>query len=122
MKYTAGQAAKAAGVSTATISRALKKGTISGDRSPDGTWRIDPAELHRVYPPLAVKGAEPLTLQGLATPVESAVQGEIATLREALADAKAERDRWREMAERLALAPPHQPAPRRSLWQRITGQ
>ena len=32
MKYTAGQAAKAVGVATATITRALKSGKISGQK------------------------------------------------------------------------------------------
>lgn len=32
MKYTAGQAAKATGVATATITRALKSGKISGHK------------------------------------------------------------------------------------------
>lgn len=49
MKLTLGQAAKEAGVSKATISRALKNGKISADRE-GNQYRIDPAELFRVFP------------------------------------------------------------------------
>jgi excisionase family DNA binding protein len=53
MSYTLGQAAKATGVSKPTISEAIKKGKISAVRKENGSFEIDPAELHRVYPPLA---------------------------------------------------------------------
>jgi hypothetical protein len=51
MAYTLGQAAKASGRSKATIHRAVKAGRLSATRSESGGWLIDPAELHRVYPP-----------------------------------------------------------------------
>lgn len=50
MKYTAGQAAKATGKSIPTITRAIKKSTISAERTASGGYLIDPAELHRVFP------------------------------------------------------------------------
>lgn len=50
MRYTAGQAAKATGKSIPTITRAIKKSTISADRTASGGYLIDPAELHRVFP------------------------------------------------------------------------
>jgi hypothetical protein len=53
MPYTLGQAAKAAGTSKPTLSRAIKSGRLSAQRQPDGSFLIDPAELHRVYPPAA---------------------------------------------------------------------
>lgn len=49
MKYTAGQAAQAAGVSTATITRAIKSGKISAVKDQAGAWQIEPVELHRVF-------------------------------------------------------------------------
>lgn len=49
--YTLGTAAKAAGVSKSTIHRAIKRGTISVRSKSDGGYEIDPAELHRVFPP-----------------------------------------------------------------------
>jgi len=50
MFYTLGQAAKASGTSKPTLSRAIKSGRISATKQPDGSFIIDPAELHRVYP------------------------------------------------------------------------
>lgn len=129
MKYTAGQAAKAAGISTATISRALKRGTISGSKQPDGSWQLDPAEVHRVFPPLATQEPETPFMQSTAIAAQEperaderrAMQGELDALKDALADARSERDQWRDMAQRLAIAPP-QPLPSRSLWQRLFGR
>lgn len=45
--YTLGQAAKQAGCSKATISRAIKKGNLSAKKNDDNTYSIDPAELQR---------------------------------------------------------------------------
>ncbi len=114
MKYTAGQAAKAVGVATATITRALKSGKISGQKNDNGAWVIDPAELHRVFPPVAPQEPERPFVKNDAShreraesPSESdATQREIQTLREALKDAREDRDKWRDMAERLSIAPP----------------
>jgi len=51
MSYTLGEAARATGKAKPTIARAIQAGRISASRSDDGSWVIDPAELHRVYPP-----------------------------------------------------------------------
>lgn len=45
------QAAQQAGVSKSTILRAIRAGRLSGTRTEDGGYAIDPAELFRVYPP-----------------------------------------------------------------------
>lgn len=52
MPYTLGQAAKATGKSKSTIQASIKKGRISASQDDFGQYQIDPAELHRVYPPL----------------------------------------------------------------------
>jgi hypothetical protein len=49
MEYTLTSAAKAVGVHKASIHRAIKSGKLSARRLEDGTYRIDPAELSRVY-------------------------------------------------------------------------
>ena len=46
-------AAHAAGVNRTTILRAIKSGKVSATKNEHGEWQIDPAELHRVYPPQA---------------------------------------------------------------------
>lgn len=48
--YTLGEAARASGKSKSTIAKAIKSGRVSAARSLDGSYEIDPAELHRVYP------------------------------------------------------------------------
>ena len=128
MKYTAGQAAKASGVSTATITRALKIGKMSGKKNDEGAWVIDPAELHRVFPPVASQEPEKPSMQkdaiGGNASENRALERELNTLREALADARQDRDKWRDMAERLSLAPPapeKSSAPEPGFWGRLLG-
>ena len=57
MQYTLGQAAKATGKNKTIIQRAIKAGKLSADFK-DGQYSIDPAELHRVFPPLQHPAAE----------------------------------------------------------------
>jgi len=110
MKYTAGQAAKAAGVSKATITRALQSGKISGLKSDNGAWSIDPVELHRVFPFVAEETPATHSMKQVATQDKSNATGvlerENQMLREALAEARQERDRWHQIADRLSIAPP----------------
>lgn len=114
MKYTAGQGAKAAGVSKATITRALQSGKISGKKDDNGAWSIDPVELHRVFPPVAQKLPETQTVKQHETPDKmnetGVLERENQMLREALTEARQERDRWHQIAERLSIAAPA-PAP-----------
>jgi DNA-binding MurR/RpiR family transcriptional regulator len=130
MKYTAGQAAKAVGVSKATITRALQSGKISGLKDDNGAWSIDPAELHRVFPPVAHATPESQTLKQSATPEKvnetGVLERENQMLREALFEARQERDRWHQIADRLSIAPPA-PAPiqqetAESFWSRLFGK
>lgn len=52
MPQTLGQAAKAVGKNRTTILRALKAGKLSATHDEaTGSWMIEPAELHRLYPP-----------------------------------------------------------------------
>ena len=51
MDFTIGQAAKEAGKSKSTIWKYLKNGVISAQKNIDGSYRIDAAELFRVFPP-----------------------------------------------------------------------
>lgn len=88
MQYTAGQAAKAVGKNIATITRAIKSGKISASKDAGGAWRIDPAELHRVFP-IAPQGLRNPEMQRNATPTQEAIAGadnvllqEVAILRE----------------------------------------
>lgn len=123
MKYSAGQAAKATGVAKATITRALQSGKISGQKDENGAWSIDPAELHRVFPPVLAVQPETPSMKRDAPPNETgrnnALERENQMLREALEDARQERDRWHQIADRLSLAPPAPPKPEPGFWSRF---
>jgi hypothetical protein len=84
MSYTLGEAAKATGKSKAALSRAIKLHRISAVKQDDGSFKIDPAELHRVYPAVQV---EQSTQQ---LPVNADATAEIRELRAKL-DAAVER-------------------------------
>ena len=59
MLLTLGQAAKLAGKGKTTLTRAIQAGRLSATRLEDGSYRIDPAELCRVYD---VRAATPETV------------------------------------------------------------
>src|SRR3954471_9339751 len=57
--YSVSQAAAAVGRDRSSIRRAITRGAISAVRdAASGEWRIDPAELHRVYPPAHAPSAD----------------------------------------------------------------
>ena len=126
------EAAAAAGVNRSTIYRAWKAGRVSATRTETGQIEIEPAELFRVFPPIAQQqGAQDAThphAQADATDDnalrDNGLDREVQLLRDALAamredfDAMREdRDIWRtqalkadderrELTQRLALAAP----------------
>jgi molecular chaperone GrpE (heat shock protein) len=80
MTYSLGQAAKATGKSKMTIQRAIQKNVISAIRNDNGSYTIEPSELHRVFKPLPVlKPQEP-------PPDPALLKQEVEFLREKLAE------------------------------------
>lgn len=114
MKLSASQAAKETGKSVPTITRAIKSGKISAEKTGSGGYQIDAAELFRVFKPVDddpnVKGnaspPETHTNQGNDTLALRLLQEKVEVLEAALSDAKGERDEWRDQAKRLALSLP----------------
>ena len=134
-----GTAAKAAGISKATVHRAIKDGRISATRLDDGSYSIEPCELHRIFPPVSAEppatvatGVAEQPVRRSETPAEppetvdaelaianARLEAEIAGLRELLRvhrdqvdDLRGERDRLLgqvETAHRLLTH--HQTAP-----------
>ena len=127
MSYTLTTAARAVGLNRTTILRAIKSGKISGAKDEHGEWQIEPAELHRVYPPVAERSGGNGAGQRYAPPDAAAIADahqraalavEVAMLREQLGDARHERDAWRDQAQRLAIADQRD---RRPWWKRLAG-
>lgn len=110
MVYTLGTAAKATGKSKTAIASAIKSGKIKAIKTDSG-YEIAPDDLHKVYPFVDSKGLHldsKLYSEGLqvdskvdSTPVNHALETEIAVLRAKLEDVTAERDRLIATNERL---------------------
>ena len=131
MGYSLGEAAKELGVSKPTVQRAIKSGRLSATRREDGSYDIDPAELHRAFPAVTVNSNVTPDLKRHETPGDTGVlRAEIDGLREQLALLKDERDDLRrrldaEAEERrrvTALLTDQRPTTRRSWWQRLRGK
>lgn len=103
-----GQAAKEANVSKATLSKALKTGRLSYVAKSTAGYEIDPAELFRVFPRKPLETVVSERSQTLQETAELAVRERevIELLRERVRDLEADRDAWREQAQRLALTGP----------------
>ncbi len=86
---TLGQAAKVVGKSKSTLSRSIKKGTLSATRLDDNSYSIDPSELARVFD-ITTDGTVSTTHH--ATPVET-----LAVLNVKLEAAQAALEREREL-------------------------
>jgi hypothetical protein len=91
------EAAKWAGKGRPAILKAIQKGTISARRDDAGQWRIDPAELERVYPPGNGGNVSEPVARSISEPAESR-EREIALLREIIDDLKKQRDGWQDQA------------------------
>jgi hypothetical protein len=127
MAFTLGTASQATGCAKSTILRAIRAGRISAVRADDlGQWQIEPVELFRVFPALALPGATanpPPTERDATTDMLVAeLRQVIADLRRAQDDLRQDRDHWRAAHEReqaahaatqrLLLPPPATPAER----------
>ena len=110
--YTLGTAAKAAGRTKSAIFKAIQKGRISAQKDDLGRYQIDPAELHRVYPPLPIpeKGARERT--GEETAENRVLKAKVELLEELLREVREDRDHWRRQASALTYQPVPQEAPK----------
>jgi hypothetical protein len=105
MSYTLSNAAAACGVYKSTVLRSIKAGRLTATKDALGQWRIEPAELHRVYPPAQSNGEDSNDVRhGAAEALRAALaEQRVADLREMLDDVRTQRDKWQQQAERLAL-------------------
>src|SRR6185436_209084 len=93
--YSLAQAAAAVGRNRSSVLRAIKAGKISAVRDPvSAEWRIEPAELHRLYPATAQGESPRNTVRTVGHTIErttghnSSAQVEIRELRAQLVDAR----------------------------------
>jgi hypothetical protein len=118
---SAREAAEQVGLTKQAIIKAIRKGTLSAEKDVSGEWRIDPAELFRVYQ-ATVKVVD--NQQPAAAVVDPGLQREvafrdekIALLEDQLADLREDRDRWRAQAEQATrLLTDQRPDRRRKWW------
>jgi len=117
------EAGKLTGLHKVSILRAIKKGKISADRDEHGEWRLQPAELFRVYPPLPEQRNGNGGEQHYAASLNSALDAEILALkqvnqilRDQLDDMRGQRDKWEQTAQTALRQLPAPKAPARSWW------
>ena len=91
------EAAKWAGKGRPAIFKAIQKGTLSAKKDEQGQWRINPAELERVYPS-GNRESVAKTVAHSISDIPPSRNGEIALLREMVEDLKKQRDTWQEEA------------------------
>ena len=121
-KLSASQAAKAVGKSVPTITRAIKSGKLSATKLDGGGYEIEPSELFRVW--VAVTDESDVTppMLGRETPnVTSALEREVELLREMLDATKADRDSWKEQAQKITALIEDQSGKKRGFWARLVG-
>lgn len=115
MYVTLGEAAKLTGKSKTSILRAIKNGRLSYAEKNEHSYKIDPAELFRVYPAVSNSNhpKSNSTSQQIGTESNPVTLIEVTALRERLEavteqlrqskeycqDLKNERDRWQQQAD-----------------------
>ena len=115
MKHSLTSAATATGISKSTIYRAIKSGKMSAIFE-DGVYKIDPAELHRVFSPVSMERAmkEEMT--------QSETQGETPLLKLEVDFLKQQLEREREFVKSLERRLDESDAERRKLTKLLTFQ
>jgi hypothetical protein len=135
MAMSLAEAAAATGVNRSTLFRAYKSGRMSAARANTGQIEVDPAELFRVFPPVAPQQGAQGEMHQHAQAADthdntlqvSALEVEVKLLREMLDTMREDRDAWREQAGKITAALPAPgpavplQAPRRSWWRRLAG-
>jgi hypothetical protein len=122
---SAREAGERVGLTKQAIVKAIKNGRLSATKDDTGEWRVDPAELFRVYPPGSAAPTDGSNQPPTETASDAAgLRREIELLRERIDDLTDDRDHWRQQAERALMlltdqrqAP--QPPARRGWWRRL---
>ena len=128
MEYSLKQAAEAAGKSKPTIQRAIKAGKISAEKDVNGCYKIDAAELHRIYPVLrnvrqVVKMKHGVTTKNEGVTVEKVQMLEkyLEDKDEIISDLRSRLDQESEDRRKLTMMLVDQ-RKKKSLWGRLFGK
>jgi hypothetical protein len=130
LPYTLGQAAKATGKQKSTLLDAIRAGKISATKDEHGHYQIDPAELHRVYPPtVRTEQDEPPPNPHQMELLEQKIrflEREVSRLEQTAEDLRDDRDHWRRQATALIghqpdPLPAEQSAPPNRLFEKLFG-
>lgn len=122
--FSLGQAARETGTSKATIFKALKSGKLSYVEKTPAGYKIDPAELFRVFPPITPVNGQSEQTRTSGNDLETAfLRRENELLREQLERERQQADHWRQQATMLLT---HQPEPKAQptaapFWRRLFG-
>lgn len=103
MEITLAEAATAVNMTKPGLLKAIKSGRLSAVKDANGTWKLDTAELFRVYAP-ANRKADPAEAELAPAHTELAVtKAKLAAAEAMIDELKRSRDSWQAQAERLAL-------------------
>jgi hypothetical protein len=112
MAYTLAAAAAATGLNKRTILRAIKSGQIAGTKDESGEWQVEPAELHRAFPP--VSGGDNIAtapaqhdapdIEALGAQIESLLRQAGERLRQQIDEARRAREDGCDPSPQLAFA------------------
>ena len=104
---TLAEAATAVKMTKQGLLNAINKGRLSASKDANGQWRVDSAELMRVYPsakPVTPTPSTVLTVGDAALTSELAVtKAKLEAAEAMVAELRRARDAWQAQAERLAL-------------------
>jgi hypothetical protein len=107
MEYSLKSASEATGKSKSTIQRAIKTGKISANLSDFGTYKIDPAELHRIFPPISLSVSSDVAMiqteTGDVSSENRELKAKVSLLREMVDDLRQRLDSEAEERRRLTL-------------------
>jgi hypothetical protein len=120
ISLTLAAAATAAGVNDTTLLRAIKAGKVSGNKDAHGQWHVEPAELHRIYPPMTQRADTEAALptNGCARGRDCRPAPSWGTLARPGRRTRQDRDRWAEAAIVALRALPEPLKSSRFWWRR----
>jgi predicted site-specific integrase-resolvase len=128
MTYSLAAAAAATDTDESTILTSIEGGKISATKDERGEWRIEPAELHRLYPRITTRGSDSEAARCAASAADAMdLEGQIAVLikqagdrlRQQLDDVQHCRPDARQ--SEAAQQPPSEKPERHPWWRRIAG-